>query len=729
MVEKSLKADAAESHPQHFAWTCAITTLLSAVLLFLVQPIISKIILPWFGGSPAVWTTCMLFFQTVLLAGYGYAHWLVRAFNQSWQMRIHAFMTLAAALTLPITPGMPSVDVEAAPVRSILWLLSVNIGLPFFVISATGPLLQSWFIGVYPGRPPYRLYALSNIGSLAALWLFPLILEPNLNSAQQDLLWSAGFGAYLLFLFVIALVYERLPANPDEVVYPQRAAAKEPVLARDLLVWIGLPALASVLLVSITSQLCQDVPVTPTLLILPLSLYLLTFILAFDSPRWYVRSLWGWLAALSIVTVSVVKYDNTVQSAIVRVCERLRITSTFDLTKYTERIDVQVIIYLVALFCTVMVCIGETTLRKPAAGRLTLFYLVISAGGALGTAIVVMLCPLVFVRYYELNVALSMSFVVAGAVIVTQMQRALDKSNARYLIIGAASVFLATGLIFVIAAQIGEGRSDYDVQVRNFYGIASVRTEHLPSGKRFGRALYNGQINHGYQFWEGPRRHEPNGYYGENSGVNLAFHALRARGEPLRVGVIGLGTGTLAAYGRKGDDFQFYEIDPKIELIARKYFSYLEDSPADVHVRMGDARLYLDKQLQTENQQFDLLVVDAFSGDAIPIHLLTVEAFILYRRHLKPDGILAVHVSNLHLDLAGVAARLAKEVDAHSVLVERDDYGKQTYQASSDWVLVTADESVLADPGIVAFGKLMDDKADEGERWTDGYSSVRKVLQ
>lgn len=716
----------------HFAWQCALTTLLSAVLLFLVQPIISKIILPWFGGSPAVWTTCMLFFQTLLLAGYAYAHWLVRAFNQAWQMRIHALMALAAALTLPITPQQPSLDADAEPARWILWLLGMNVGLPFFVISATGPLLQSWFSQIYPGRPPYRLYALSNIGSLAALWLFPLGLEPKLNSAQQDLLWSAGFGIYLVLLFVMQVTFERLPVDENELVYPKRASSKDkdPVRRQDIVLWIALPALASVMLVAVTSHICQDVAVVPFLWILPLSLYLITFILAFDSPRWYIRGVWGTLAALSLVAASVVAIDWEIENFVRERLPKLGLGEMF-LTEYTDRADVEIGIYLLALFCVAMICHGETTRRKPPAGRLTLFYLAISAGGALGSASVALLCPLLFNGYYEQGIAIVAGYVVAGVVLVQAIQVAIPQPKSRAIAGGLASLVLTAGLLFVVSAQVQSLRPEGDFQVRNFYGTAQVKTEYTEDDEPFGRVLYNGQINHGYQFLQGKRRREPNSYYAVGSGVDLAFHVLRERGQPLRVGVIGLGTGTLAAFGQAGDDFQFYEIDPKIERIAREHFTYLADTPATTHIRLGDARLYLQQQLATSGpQQFDLLVVDAFSGDAIPVHLLTLQAFDLYREHIRrPGGILAIHVSNRHLNLQPVVARLAQEINASAVLVERDEVGGQSSDAASDWILISGDEMTLADPTLVAFGQRLDGKFPKAPRWTDSFSNLWQVME
>jgi SAM-dependent methyltransferase len=343
---------------------------------------------------------------------------------------------------------------------------------------------------------------------------------------------------------------------------------------------------------------------------------------------------------------------------------------------------------------------------------------------------VALLCPYIFNRYYELSIALVLGYLTAGAVIVAAVHEWLIKSDWRFMGNSLTSAILAGGLALVIWAQIGESYKDYDVQVRNFYGVASVKTEYSAKGNPVGRVLYNGKINHGYQFLKGERRYRPNSYYAAGSGVDVAFNVLRERDLPLDVAVIGLGTGTLAAHGRKGDKFQFYEIDQKIADLARTQFTYLADTPAQVDVRMGDARLFLQDQLDKEgSQKFDLIVLDAFSGDAIPVHLLTLEAFILYRQHLRPNGILAVHTSNRHLKLPPVVARLANEIEASAVLIEREeDDNNYSYNAASDWVLVSADPSVIHDPMVAGLGRLLDEEAKTGPRWTDAFSNLWEVL-
>lgn len=793
----------------NFAWYAALTVLLGATLLFLVQPIISKMILPWYGGSPAVWTTCMLFFQGLLLAGYAYAHWLVRTFSLGWQMRVHGVVTLLAALTLPISPSTAwQPQANAEPVLSILLLLTVNVGLPFFALAATGPLVQSWFGGVYPGRPPYRLYALSNVGSLAALWLFPLLMEPNLPSGRQDFIWSGCFGAYLVMIFLLSIAFERLPMDIEEKLKPQHHSARPPLKWLEVLVWFALPALASIMLVAITAHICQDVAVVPMLWILPLSLYLISFIIVFDNPprhargvwsclaivslvgvsvvllddaiqakisqfgewsqlkslqefdltdytaraevemliyltsvfclakvcnvfdgpRWCARGVWGALAVLSLVAVSIVMLADQTQEQLAQYAQWLKVDlQGFDLTDYTDRADIQTVVFLAALFGVCMICHGETVRKKPEPGNLTVFYLAIAAGGVLGTALVAIFCPLVFNRFYELNLGLILGFLVAGSVVVSAIQDSLTTPRWLYAAHTGAAVVLSGAFALLLVAQYDNAKSDDDVLFRNFYGIASVRTlNYVDSDTPYGRVLYNGQINHGFQFLD-ERRFEPTSYYANGAGVELALRVLRDAhpDRPLKVAVIGLGTGTMAAHGLEGETFVFYEIDPKILRIANEYFTYLADSAAKTSVIMGDARLQLAAHEQP--QQYDLIVVDAFSGDAIPVHLLTLEAFALYKKHLAPNGILAVHTSNRHLRLAPVTARLADATGWSSVLIVNSD-DDSADQAASDWVLATASEFVLADPEVMLRGEVLTNKHEDAPLWTDTFSNLRQVM-
>jgi len=711
---------------QVVAWSCSATTLVSALLLFLVQPVISKKILPWYGGSPAVWTTCMLFFQTILLGGYAYAHLLVRSCTTRWQVRWHGFLTLAAVFTLPILPSdswQPSPGAE--PIGSILWLLAASVGLPFFALSATAPLVQNWFGGAYPGRSPYRLYALSNFGSLAAVWMFPLLIEPRLDARGQDVAWSGGFVVYLLALVATMVFLSRVRAGADAVVAPA-AVAPPPLRVLHVALWVGLPALASALLVAVTSHICQEVAVVPFLWVVPLSLYLGTFIVAFDNPRWYNRAVWASLSVLSLFSVSVLMLRDLLGHLALRKRDNGELLHLGKFVpEFARSAAFEIGLFFVLLFCVGMVCHGETTRRQPPVQRLTLFYLAIAAGGAVGTGCVAILCPLVFSRFAELNIAIVLGYVAAGVVLLTWARRRLAGARFRRAGIGGVAIVLLSGFCLVSVVQYQASRKRASVEVRNFYGIASVGIDRGPSGAPRGLLLVNGTILHGYQFVDSPRRELPNTYYETGTGVELAIRTLRGD-KGLRVGVVGLGAGVLATYGREGDRFRYYEIDPKVVELCRSRFTYLADSRAKVNVILGDARLSMERE---PSQQFDLLVLDAFSGDAIPVHLVTQEAFRLYRRHLSPNGVLAVHITNKHLDLTQVVVRGAEEMKAQSVLIEHDGNGKEIYDVDSDWILVTSNPKVLGQPDIVRTGRVLTGKYPNAPVWTDSFSNLWQVLQ
>lgn len=709
------------------AWSCAATTVVSALLLFLVQPIISKRILPWYGGSPAVWTTCMLFFQTVLLCGYAYAHLLVASCTVKWQVRWHGLLALAAVLTLPILPPdswQPSPGAE--PIGSILLLLAASVGLPFFALSATAPLVQSWFGGAYPGRPPYRLYALSNFGSLAALWMFPLVIEPRLDAKGQDIMWSAGFVSYVAAIAATIVALHRRRPAVDAVAPSSPSVPSSPLRVADLALWVGLPALASVLLVAVTSHICQEVAVVPFLWVLPLSLYLGTFIVAFDSPRWYNRMVWATLSLLTLLTSSVLMLRNLLDRLALR---RRDSGELLPLGKFVPEFaraaEFEIGLFLLLLFCVGMICHGETTRRKPPLSRLTLFYLAIAAGGALGSGCVAILCPLVFSRFAELNIAIVLGYVAAGVVLLAALRGRLAGGWLRSTGLLAVAIVLLAGFGLVSVVQYQASRKRASVEARNFYGIASVGIDRGPSGVPRGRMLVNGTILHGYQFLDSPKREQPNSYYETGTGVELAIRSLRGAAG-LRVGVVGLGAGVLAAHGREGDHFRYYEIDPKVVALCRTYFTYLADSRAKVDVVLGDGRLSLERE---PSQQFDLLVLDAFSGDAIPVHLVTQEAFRLYRRHLSESGVLAVHITNKHLDLTPVVVRGAEEIHAQSVFIEHDENGKEIYNTDSDWILVTNNPAVLGQPDVVRTGRVLTGMYPHAPLWTDSFSNLWQVLR
>ena len=661
---------------------------LSSFLLFLVQPLIARLILPWFGGSAAVWTTCMLFFQALLLGGYAYAHFLERKLPQArLQPLLHTVLLAAAVATLPIAPSdawKPEGTDE--PISRILLLLAASVGLPYLLVASTSPLLQAWFARARPGANPYRLFAISNLASLIALVGYPFVIEPFLAAGDQVSLWSWLFA---LFALLCAVVAWRTP----RVRIDEAHAAGEPVATPHIVLWLALSATGSVLLLAVTNHITQNVAAVPLLWLAPLTLYLLTFIIAFEGRNWYrPHLLWPfvlvWLAGMAWILV-----DDT----------------------YHHDLAMQLGIFLPGLFLGCLFCHGELYRARPAARHLTKFYLIVSAGGALGGVFVAVAAPLAFNAYYELGIGLAVLALLAAL---------------RFNQLGRVPGFLALGVLMgVTAAAAYEGFSyhqDALITERGFYGVLRVKEYGEPGEPSHLRRLVHGTIMHGEQYLHEDRRRFITTYYQETSGIGLAIRSRQERGA-MRVGVIGLGTGTLAAYGRRGDIYRFYDIDPRVVAIAKERFTYLSDSAAAVEIALGDARLTLERE---PPQNFDVLAVDAFSSDAIPVHLITREALAVYLRHVKPDGVVGFHVSNRFLDLIPVVARLAKENGAHAVLVTDDpDDEDDSLRSRTDWVLVSRDPDALRREPMVSGGAKEVPDRPRLRTWTDDYSNLIQILK
>ncbi|MDO9444902.1 MAG: fused MFS/spermidine synthase [Dehalococcoidia bacterium] len=640
---------------------------LSAFLLFQVQPIIGRFILPWFGGGSSVWITTLLFFQVALLAGYGYAHLVTGRLPQRAQAVVHVGLLLAAALVLPIIPDEAlRPDDAGAPALRILVLLALTVGAPYVLLSTTGPLLQRWFTLAHPSRSPYRLYAVSNAGSLLALLTYPVLVEPALGLRAQAWTWSAG---YLLFATGTALVAWRtlrgarldagasMPDAPGE--------APRPPLAT-MAAWVALPAGASALLLAATNQLTQDVSGVPLLWVIMLAIYLVTFILCFSSDTAYDAPVFGATLAVASLYAAYLLF-NPLQALVW-----------------------QVISLGGVLFLLCMSLHGETARLRPTARHLTLFYLLVAAGGALGGLFVGLLAPLIFNGTWEYHVAVWL----APALVAAVRWRWLAASRVRA---GGATL----GLV-VLGATLLLHVWDHDGTVvfhdRNFYGVKYVIEGPSEASGLLLRTITHGQIVHGAQYVAPERRGDALAYYGPASGVGVALaHPSAEDGRSRRVGAVGLGAGVVAAYAAAGESWTFYEIDPLMTEVAETLFTYLPDArarDASVTVRHGDARRLLERQLEEEGAAgFDILLVDAFSGDSIPQHLLTREAFEVYWQHLRPEGVLAVHVTNRHLDLAPVVRGAAAERGLSAVLVADD--GLEPDHFDSAWVLVSADEAFL----------------------------------
>ena len=662
------------------------TIFLSSFLLFLVQPLIARLILPWFGGSAAVWTTCMLFFQALLLAGYAYAHLLVRF--RRYERLVHSALLLAALATLPVAPQeiWKPIGTEE-PVSQILLLLTASVGLPYFLLAATSPLLQAWFARARPGENPYRLFAVSNLASLIALVGYPFLVEPNLGGAEQVTLWSWLFVAFVTFCVAVAWL---TPGGEA----PQAAAAEESLPSRktDVAMWLALSATGSVLLLAVTNHLTQNVAAVPLLWLAPLTLYLATFIIAFEGKDWYrPERLWAvLLAAIAVMGWLIVDGEFD-----------------FDLA-------VQLGVFLPGLFLGCLFCHGELYRLRPAPGRLTAFYLAVSAGGAFGGVLVAVVAPLAFDGYYELGISL------AALALLAAVRFAGVGRIARY-----ASLAVLFGITACAAYDSFRYQRDVLVATRSFYGVLRVKEFGVPGDESHLRRLVHGAIMHGEQYLHDSQRRMLTTYYHENSGIGAAIRSL---GEaPARVGVVGLGTGTIAAYGRAGDVYRFYEIDARVMSVALHQFTYLGDSAAKVELALGDARLVLERE---PPRRFDVLAVDAFSSDAIPVHLITREALEVYLRHVKPDGIVAFHVSNRFLDLVPVVARLARSQGVHAVLVRDDPEDEEgSNRSRTDWVLVSRDAATLKRKSIAERGAVEAEDRPEWRTWTDDYSNLIQILK
>jgi len=674
----------------------AVATLVSAFLVFQVQPVISKTVLPWFGGSPAVWTTCMLFFQVLLFAGYAYAHIITRWFTPRWQGMIHFSLLAAALLVLPITPAATWKPTGSEhPASYILLILLLNVGLPYFILSATGPLIQAWFSLDQKGRSPYRLYALSNVGSLAALLTYPFLVEPLLTTRDQGRIWSIGFCLFAVICGYLAARLWYAKSSDEETLSDASHVGPAPTPS-SLIGWLLLPALASVMLLATTNHVCQDVAVIPFLWVAPLSLYLLTFIICFDRERWYSRT---WIAGLAIVSV-------------VALCLLMRYG-------HGPKLLVEVGLYFFALFLICMMCHGELVRSKPSPRYLTMFYLMSSAGGAIGGILVALVCPVVFSTTMELNIVFVIATGVALWVFIGEARRTwlgMSLKRQRIALLGAAAVMLYVGF-----AQYDELKRDTIVTERNFYGVLHVER---PAGAR-GNILVHGRTVHGFQFDHPKLKLRPTTYYSYGSGIGRTLHERKAYG-PARIGAIGLGTGTVACYGQPGDSYRFYEINPAMIRIAREQYSFLADSQAEVEVVLGDARLSLEREA---DQNFDVLILDAFSSDSIPTHLLTREAFDIYSRHLKPNGIIAVHVSNRHLRLESVVVKLAEHVGMDCIKVNNPVDHLRVVLAA-EWMLMTRDSNFfqheVIEPVAIHFPT---EKESTFPLWTDQYNNLFQIMK
>lgn len=751
----------------------ALTTFFGAFLLFQVQPLIGKFILPWYGGGPGVWTTCLLFFQGVLLGGYAYAHLATRLLRPRGQAVLHLALLAGAVALLPIVPNAAwKPQGGGDPTLQILALLSVTLGLPYFVLSTTGPLVQQWLSRTHPGQAPYRLYALSNAGSLLALLSYPFVFEAHLSRRAQALWWGVGLVGYALACgFCAVRLWKSAPNQAEARPQPTSTSAPKPRPSPLVFLWwVLFPAATSMLLMAMTNKLCQDVAAIPFLWVVPLALYLLSFIICFDHPRWYQRTpfTFALIAALAGVTWAMFRGE------------------AWPLWQ-------QVVVYGGGLFICCLVGHGELYRLRPEPERLTSYYLMIAAGGVLGGVFVAVAAPLLFRGYFELHwglllcaflfllvcategtfllpprpdapptswkwMASLLPLIVFGGldrlivrlgehaeglaegwttkaravlwlllalVVVSWIARRRYRTFRYWRLLACA--WLVVGLEGLIAA-LGIDMRAFEreaLQVsRNFYGVLSVRESGQPDDPKHYFLLKHGRIIHGLQCTDPQKVAWPTTYFGEASGVGLAFKALAAG--PRRLGVIGLGVGTLATYAAPGDSVRFYEINPEVKHLAETRFSFLSQCAGRVEVVLGDARLSLERE---PPQEFDLLALDAFSGDAIPVHLLTKEAFELYGRHLRTNGVIVVHITNHFLDLEPVILNLARHCGYEAVVVNSKEAEERWWLFEAKWMVLSRNAALLNSAALAAAAQPPSPSTRTVPLWTDDFASLFQILK
>lgn len=627
-----------------------------------------------------MWSTCLLFFEAALLAGYAYAHALPSRPHWRW---LHLALLAASAWFLPITFRFASPDRD--PTLQILALLAVSVGAPYLLLSSTAPLIQRWFAAARPGESPWRLYALSNLGSFLALLTYPFLVEPFIRLGTQMRLWS---GLYIVFLGICG--YSAWTAHEDATAHAEPSTEPKPA-PRMVLLWLALSASGSIILLATTNEISQEIAVNPFLWVAPLSLYLLTFVLTFESDRWYNRALYAGLAGLfTAVACSVSAAANAIP------------------------VLWQLGVYLLALFFACMLCNGELVRARPAPRHLTAFYLCVAAGGALGGVFVALIAPRVFTEFSEFPIGYGAACALGLICWVGREGFRVWKGFDARVPLSSLLLGVFTAIAFLWIAG-GQGSL---VSLRNFYGILRVTESTDEVGLK--RTLTHGRIDHGFEYEQQDKRDWPTSYYGPHSGVALALGSVLS---PRRIGVVGLGAGTIAAWGKLGDEIRFYEINPDVVRIANTWFWFLKDSRAGVQTVLGDARVQLTAEAtRGARHDFDAIAVDAFSSDSIPMHLLTAECADLYRDRLRPGGVLLLHITNKTLDLEPVARGIAKHLgwQAAQLIAPRNP---ETGESASQWVAIAADISRFTSAG--GWTPL----SKSPILWTDDFSSLWHVLR
>ena len=628
-----------------------------------------------------MWTTCLVFFQSVLLAGYAYAD-LTTRLGARRQAMLHVALLAVSLISLPILASSgwkPQGDEQ--PILRILLLLAATIGLPYFLLSTTTPLLQAWYWRRFQSAVPYRLFALSNLASLLALLGFPVLFEPAFDLTTLGWAWSFLFAGFAVLCGVTAW----LSMNGVEI--QRKVVVSEAVPGKSQLQWLLLSAMGSVMLLAVTNHITQNISSVPFLWVLPLALYLVSFILAFDHPRWYVRPLFfGALGLLvPLMAWAIPSLD----------------------------LELAAPLYFAGLFVACMVCHGELARRKPDPRHLTRFYLMLSLGGALGAVLVAIVAPLALSGYFELGIAL----IALGAVLAASLRRPWRWGAVAVTVVSAG--FVLRGVV-----DYTEG---VRVMERDFYGVVRTADHYSPVPYR---SMYHGAIMHGGQLLGDSFRNTPADYFGPGSGYGRVFASLREMKpkQPLKVGIIGLGAGVVAAWMKPGDALVFYEISPRVIDIAQREFTFLQDTSAKTEVVLGDGRLSLERE---PPRLYDVMGIDAFSGDSIPMHLVTREAMAIYLKHLKPDGVIVFQATNRFIDLLPVVKRLAAEFGLEAVnisdLPEEAD-GAEYWYSSTDQIIVTRNRKLLDWPRIAKAAEEIADKPGLPV-FTDAHHNLLRILK
>jgi MFS family permease len=687
-----------------------ISVFISAFLVFQIQPIISKIILPLFGGGASVWTTCMLFFQFFLLIGYLYAYVLTKILRVKSQLVVHLVFLLLSLFLLPNNiADIQNIPIGGSPTWAVLKVLFFGLGFPYLILSANTPLLQHWFTSETDGTHPYRLYAISNIGSFLALISYPVVIEPFMTLDSQIKLWSSIYWLFVILVGWIFFIVVKQNKNHAVCIIEQPANPKVGYFRFAL--WFMLSALGVILLVSTTNALTQNVPPVPFLWLAPLAIYLLTYVLAFSHLSIYVRNLWlPCFMLLSFVALLI-----------------YFIGGQFD-------IMTQLLIYLSILFCGCMICHGELNALKPQQGNTTLFYLVLSAGGVSGSFLVSFVAKNLFDDFLEFPLATFSVLLLATASIWWNKKDVISKNivnqadviaNKKLSMLALGSV-VVSGVWLLAFVSLSKQYQQYDiVKARNFYGILTVKD--ITQGQVNERRLVDGTTSHGSQSLPFSKKAVPTSYYRPGTGVQMVIEELSGNSDSeLQVGIIGLGVGALAAYSQKGDRYTFYELNPLVSDFANKYFSYLENAKAELVIKLGDARVTLQNELDLgQKNTFDLLIIDAFSGDLIPTHLMTQEAFLLYQRHISTQGVIALHISNRHLSLLPVILQHSENLNIQLMLFDTPGEGTEH---DTQWVVLT-NNSQLTQSATLIYEQTVINTDIQKVLWTDDYSSLLPILK